>query len=222
MAEEQGAKSFWQTIPGVLAGLATVLTAVTGLVVALNQAGFFERSPPPTPPRSASTPARPTSALEPPVASAARPPVSREPIANPSGAVVTNDDALTGVWLNNLISSRNGQPESRLVITRLPNGTRILQGWGNCEPGQCDWGTAPLEVVAGNATTNLNGLRARTKLVHVVPSKNREDVTDLTLEGSGAPDSLMVRRKYEAYVSGQLTAQIEKVAVYTRQAARRD
>ncbi len=208
MADEQGAKSFWQTIPGLFTGLATVLTAITGLVIALNQVGYFQKSSSDRPFGTATIAQvvpRPT-----PIG------IVREPIANRTGAGHAQDDALSGVWLNNMLSAKNGQPESRLVITRLPGGNRIIQGWGNCEPRQCDWGAAPLAIVAGDSRNDLNGRRATTKLVHVIASKNREDVNFLTLIGTGSPNTLTVRRRYEAYVNGQLTTQSERVAVYTR------
>ena len=34
-------KSFWKTLPGILTGIAAVLTALAGLVAALNTAGVF-------------------------------------------------------------------------------------------------------------------------------------------------------------------------------------
>jgi hypothetical protein len=36
--------SFWKTIPGMLAAAAGFISAATGLVVALNQAGVFSRA----------------------------------------------------------------------------------------------------------------------------------------------------------------------------------
>jgi hypothetical protein len=42
-------------------------------------------------------------------------------------------------------------------------------------PVECDWGVAPLEIIAGNPATGLNGLWAKTKLVRVPPNANRED-----------------------------------------------
>lgn len=41
MAEEQKPQKWWQTVPGVLTATAATITAVTGLIVALHQAGFF-------------------------------------------------------------------------------------------------------------------------------------------------------------------------------------
>ena len=43
MAEENDSKrSFWTTLPGILTGLAALVTAIGGLVVALNSSGEGE------------------------------------------------------------------------------------------------------------------------------------------------------------------------------------
>ncbi len=55
MAEESSKpQKWWQTLPGILTAVAAIITAVTGLVIALNQAGVFSGtsktgSPSPTP-----------------------------------------------------------------------------------------------------------------------------------------------------------------------------
>ncbi len=41
MGEDRPKTSWWKTLPGVLSGIAAILTALGGFVVALNQAGFF-------------------------------------------------------------------------------------------------------------------------------------------------------------------------------------
>jgi outer membrane protein len=47
-------KQWWQTLPAIIAGIATLLTALTGLLVALNQLGVFKQSEnKPTPPPEA-------------------------------------------------------------------------------------------------------------------------------------------------------------------------
>jgi len=48
MSEVSGS-SWWQTLPGLLTALGAVLTAVTGLVLALNQIGFFSSTRVPNP-----------------------------------------------------------------------------------------------------------------------------------------------------------------------------
>lgn len=51
--EPSKSQSWWQTLPGILTAVAAIITAITGLIVALNQAGGFSResnsaSPSPT------------------------------------------------------------------------------------------------------------------------------------------------------------------------------
>jgi hypothetical protein len=43
MTTEQRPTSWWQTLPGILTAAGAIITAVTGLVIALNQAGLFKR-----------------------------------------------------------------------------------------------------------------------------------------------------------------------------------
>jgi hypothetical protein len=46
---------WWQTLPGVLTGVAAVVTAIGGLILAVKQTGWFDRGPaPPRPPPTAS------------------------------------------------------------------------------------------------------------------------------------------------------------------------
>jgi len=46
MPKEREPQHWWQTIPGSLTAVGGVITAITALMVALNQAGFFtEKSP---------------------------------------------------------------------------------------------------------------------------------------------------------------------------------
>jgi hypothetical protein len=39
--EDQKPRGFWQTLPGVLTAVATIITAVTGLLIAFGQLGLF-------------------------------------------------------------------------------------------------------------------------------------------------------------------------------------
>jgi len=67
MAEKRKSEGWWHTVPGLLTALAGIITAVTGLFVALHQAGFFAREdkavpqvqvkPPKVPPDSPTPPA---------------------------------------------------------------------------------------------------------------------------------------------------------------------
>lgn len=62
MAESDGKQSFWTTIPGILTGIAAILTALTGLYLALHpsQKSPDAAAPPPAKPAisSSSTPAQ--------------------------------------------------------------------------------------------------------------------------------------------------------------------
>ena len=66
--------SWWQTLPGILTGLAAIITAATGLIVAFNRTG--SRSEPAAPSSSSSPP---TVSREAPAATAAEP--------HPAGAI---------------------------------------------------------------------------------------------------------------------------------------
>lgn len=41
MTEDERQSGFWHTIPGILTGITTIITALTGLVVAIQQTGLF-------------------------------------------------------------------------------------------------------------------------------------------------------------------------------------
>ena len=41
MSDAEKPKSWWQTLPGIITGLAAVITAVTGLIVAIQQTGWL-------------------------------------------------------------------------------------------------------------------------------------------------------------------------------------
>jgi hypothetical protein len=45
--QQSESRAWWQTLPGLLTAGAAVLTAITGLLLALNQVGLFHHSPPP-------------------------------------------------------------------------------------------------------------------------------------------------------------------------------
>jgi len=71
MAEEPSKpQSWWQTLPGILTAVAALITAVTGLIVALNQAGALPRrsstistSPTPSTTLSAGAPGEPAAGV---------------------------------------------------------------------------------------------------------------------------------------------------------------
>ena len=52
MAEELGSKRWWRSVPKVLAVITATLTAVTGLIVAINQTGWLKSTSEVAPPIS--------------------------------------------------------------------------------------------------------------------------------------------------------------------------
>lgn len=46
MAEDDPKKSWWHTLPGILTGIAAAITALGGLIVALNETNWFSRQAP--------------------------------------------------------------------------------------------------------------------------------------------------------------------------------
>lgn len=43
MAEEQNPRRWWFTLPGILTAMVTLISAVTGLIVALREAGLLDK-----------------------------------------------------------------------------------------------------------------------------------------------------------------------------------
>jgi len=79
-SEPAKSQSWWQTLPGILTAVAAILTASTGLILALNQAGVFSRAS-----TSASPTPTPTAVL------------SASPSAKPATGSGTEVSAATGV-----------------------------------------------------------------------------------------------------------------------------
>jgi hypothetical protein len=47
MSDQGSAKSWWHTLPGIITGVAAIITALTGLVAAIRQTGWFGTREPP-------------------------------------------------------------------------------------------------------------------------------------------------------------------------------
>lgn len=43
MTDEQKSQKWWQTAPGLLSATAGLITAATGMIVALHQVGYFDK-----------------------------------------------------------------------------------------------------------------------------------------------------------------------------------
>jgi len=103
-------KQWWQTLPAIVGGSATLITAITGLLVVLNQMGVFKPADKkPTPPAETA--------------------VSPQP--PPSGSRV---DSFVGHWKNeNPDSSGITKADIDSRLDRI-----IVRMWGKCHPTDCD------------------------------------------------------------------------------------
>jgi len=85
MADEEKAKSWWQTLPGIITSLTAGVTAVAGLLVALKQVGWIgSPQPPATPAPQQQQTSQGAGASAPSPASAA--PVAAAPASPPAAA----------------------------------------------------------------------------------------------------------------------------------------
>ncbi len=101
---KSGSKGWWQTLPGLLTAGAAIITAIGGLLVAIHQTGFFDRSPQPP----AQTQSRP-------IADSSHP--SGAESAAPSAAV--GDTASRPLTLPEITEVRSGQSVYKLLSARL-------------------------------------------------------------------------------------------------------
>ena len=95
MSEEQ--KAFWSSLPGIFTGLATVVTAVTGLYIAV---GKQSPAPPKEPAAVQADPAAPVAVpmVAAPAAAAEAPVAGSTEQAFPLTAVVASPDGYAYVW----------------------------------------------------------------------------------------------------------------------------
>ena len=94
MTEDDPKKSWWHTLPGVITGLTATITALGGLVVAINQTNWFSRSEPDsTSPESevatATSPSAPAARPEQPAATHTPPDLAASDTPSGDAATVT-------------------------------------------------------------------------------------------------------------------------------------
>ena len=87
MTDAGKAPSWWQTLPGLITTVTATLTALTGLIVAINQTGWF--GAPPSPATGSGSPSSPSAPLGPvaPWSPVESPPSTPTPSPGPTAAV---------------------------------------------------------------------------------------------------------------------------------------
>ena len=118
------ATSWWQTLPGIITTVTAILTALTGLIVAINQTGWFG---PRTPPAVTTSSAPPPS-----VPSAPAPPRSASPVPPPGPTSAVGLPALRDYRLGDVtftirqaeVAPRTSEKDTLQVRLRMTNHQR--------------------------------------------------------------------------------------------------
>jgi len=132
MGEEGKSKSWWQTLPGIITTVTATITALTGLVVAINQTGWFGSPTPPVATRGSapttSAPPGPASPAPP----AQAPPVNTAPLP-PLGSLYSVElpamrdyrlGAATFTLLKAEVSPRTSEKDALQFRLRMMNHNR--------------------------------------------------------------------------------------------------
>jgi hypothetical protein len=127
MSEDGKAKGWWHTLPGVITAVTATVTALTGLVVAINQTGWFGARTPASVsrPAPAAVPAGPTASASPAPAppsgtSAASPPGSRRAVGLPAMRDYRLGDT-TFTLLQAEVSPRTSEKDELRLRVRMMN-----------------------------------------------------------------------------------------------------
>lgn len=186
MAEELRPQSWWHTVPGVLTAAAGTITAVTGLILALQQAGIFSTKPRTDPPGTAeeSTAAAATQpvAAARPAAGRTKPPAVGQAIEMPDGNTVTLNYAGSYRFRFTVLSAQR---------ETLPSGQDLLRFRIGV------WTDFPAGILFGSDSFRLysGDLRLKpTNSVHRVVARDETSEGDVEFEvdGSLADASLVI------------------------------
>ena len=125
-------KSWWQTLPGIITTVAATITALTGLVVAINQTGWFGLPTPPAASREAApTPPAPPSPASP-ASPVQTPPLNTSPLPPPGSTYSVELPAMrdyrlgaaTFALLKAEVSPRTSEKDTLQVRLRMTNHGR--------------------------------------------------------------------------------------------------
>lgn len=125
MADEEKTKSWWQTLPGIIASLTAATTAFAGLLVALKQVGWIGSSPQPpatpAPQHQQSSKGEGASSPSPaPAAPAPAPTAESRPVALPELREYKLDTA-TFTLLSATLSPRTAEKDALRIRIRMMN-----------------------------------------------------------------------------------------------------
>src|SRR5215469_4683438 len=119
---QSDSKSWWQTLPGLLTALAAVITAVTGLLVAVHQAGWFNHASTPSPSVQTTDPT-PSKTASPSSTSATQSPVTSHSLTLPQTTQIRHDTAVYQLLAARVEPYSPGKVSLRLNV-RMTNNNR--------------------------------------------------------------------------------------------------
>ena len=134
MEAEPTPKSWWATLPGILTALAGIVTSVTALIVALNQAGVFHAPKQPSPQAHYGT-TQPPETTKTPAATAAVPAATKSAptgrTATPPGSLLIQDEVRAGpVAYKFLTAQLDPYSEGKRALRFAIRFTNIGVQWG--------------------------------------------------------------------------------------------
>jgi hypothetical protein len=173
--------SWWQTLPGVLTALAAVITAVTGLVIAVRSNDGSPRDPEPPAITAANTQAEavpPATTAVPPATTAVPPPTTAAPVAS-AGAGISLPSGMdvrlaAGDVTLRILSARvepfNREKRSLVLSVRHTNNSRYPQNF---------WAASYRLVIDGVPRAPTNGLN---EVVQGESAKEGEVIFEVPVE----------------------------------------
>jgi hypothetical protein len=129
MAEEDDSKrppSWWQTMPGVMTGIAALITALTGLLVAAHQTGLIggSASAPARTEKAASETTSQAPSGRSAMTAAGTPPMSAVEFAVPQTISVGKDSEAKFTFMQATVEPRNAESVTLRLLARMSNPGR--------------------------------------------------------------------------------------------------
>lgn len=133
MSDGERSKGWWHTLPGVITSLTAAVTALAGLIVAINQTGWFGSETPP----AITTQSTPTPTAGPSAARPVAPAQDASPVASPSSAAGSTYSvelpamrdyrlgAATFTLLKAEVSTRTTEKDALQIRLRMTNHDRF-------------------------------------------------------------------------------------------------
>ncbi len=198
MVEEAKSSSWWKTIPGILTTVTAMVTAVTGLIVALHQVGLLQGAKEP----AKAAPQGPIARL------GAR---AQEPIlpgivqrAKEASQAAGPRDPQAPVFPGAMLSSASGSWEN--IDPASPGITKLkirkeglglyVQAWGKCQPSDCDWGEVKAEPYgAGQKLPGMRAIYRGDDMVTILLESPQMIRVDYESGKSGSKQSFVLRKQ---------------------------